>query len=151
VIVTAHNADGDVVVASTPTASVAAAPPPVVTPAPRRLTGAKAWLTVTAGSPRGKRLGRVAFSAPGSGAVTTRSLRIARPTGRYAVELCATPLKGTLPTCRVKRLRARAGRLTLPALKVRLGAGQRVRVRLAVRSLSRRATAQTRGAVSLGV
>jgi hypothetical protein len=108
-------------------------------------------MTVTAGSPRGKRLGRVAFSAPGAGAVATRSLRIARPTGRYAVEMCATPIKGTVPTCTVKRLRARAGRLTLPALKVRLGAGQRVRVTLAVRSLTRRATAATRGSASLDV
>jgi hypothetical protein len=115
------------------------------------VTSGTAWLTVTAGSPRGKRLGRVAFSAPGSGSVKSRSLRIARPTGRYAVELCATPIEGTVPACTVKRLRARAGRLTLPVLTARLGAGQRVRVTLAVRSLSRRATAATRGAVSLDV
>jgi len=158
VVVTATNTDGAVVAASLPTAGVAGngSPTPVATPTPSPspaplVTSGRAWLTVTAGRPRGKRLGRVAFSAPGSGAVTTRSLRIARPTGRYAIELCATPLKGTVPTCTVKRLRARAGRLTLPALKVRLGAGQRVRVTLAVRSLSRRATAKTRGAVSLDV
>jgi hypothetical protein len=115
------------------------------------VTTGTAWLTVTAGSPHGKRLGRVAFSAPGSGAVKTRSLRIARPTGRYAVELCATPIKGTVPTCTVRRLHARAGRLTLPALTARLGAGQRVRATLTVRSLTRRATAATRGSILLDV
>jgi hypothetical protein len=160
VVVTATNADGAVVAASVPSASVAGygspapTPTPVATPTPSpapRVTSGRAWLTVTAGSPRGKRLGRVAFSAPGSGAVRTRSLRIARPSGRYAVELCATPIKGTLPTCTVKRLRARAGRLTLPALSARLGAGQRVRATLSVRSLSRRATAATRGSILLDV
>jgi hypothetical protein len=160
VVVTATNADGAVVAASAPSASVAGtgSPAPTPTPAPTatptpapRVTSGRAWLTVTAGSPRGRRLGRVAFSAPGSGAVRTRSLRVARPTGRYAVELCATPLKGTVPTCAVKRLRARAGRLTLPALTARLGAGQRVRATLTVRSLTRRATAATRGSVLLDV
>jgi hypothetical protein len=158
VLVTATNADGAVVAASAPSASVAGpgvpapAPTPVPTPTPApRVTSGTAWLTVTAGSPRGKRLGRVAFSAPGSGAVRTRSLRIARPTGRYAVELCATPIKGTVPTCTVRRLRARAGRLTLPALTARLGAGQRVRATLTVRSLTRRATAATRGSILLDV
>jgi hypothetical protein len=160
VVVTATNADGAVVAASAPSASVAGTgspaptPTPAATPTPApapRVTRGSAWLTVTAGSPRGRRLGRVAFSAPGSGAVRTRSLRIARPTGRYAVELCATPLKGTVPTCAVKRLRARAGRLTLPALTARLGAGRRVRATLSVRSLTRRATAATRGSVLLDV
>jgi hypothetical protein len=160
VVVTATNADGAVVAASVPTASVAGpgvptpTPTPVPTPTPApapRVTTGTAWLTVTAGSPHGKRLGRVAFSAPGSGAVKTRSLRIARPTGRYAVELCATPIKGTVPTCTVRRLHARAGRLTLPALTARLGAGQRVRATLTVRSLTRRATAATRGSILLDV
>jgi hypothetical protein len=155
-VVTATNVDGAVLSASEPSASVASVgspaptPTPVATPAPTaRVTSGSAWLTVTLGSPRGKRLGRVAFSAPGGGAVTSRSLRIARPTGRYAVELCATPLGGRVATCTVKRLRARAGRLSLPALNVRLGATQRVRVTLAVRSLTRRATAATRGSVLL--
>jgi hypothetical protein len=157
IVVTATNADGAVAAASVPSASVAGpstpapTPTPTPSPAPPRLTSGSAWLTVTAGSPRGKRLGRVAYSAPGAGVVKTRSLRISRPTGRYAVELCATPLAGRVPTCTVKRLRARAGRLTLPALTARLGAGQRVRASLTVRSLSRRAIAATRGAVSLDV
>ena len=158
VVVTATNADGAVLAASDPSAGVsgpaspAPTPTPVATPTPTpgpRVTSGSAWLTVTAGRSRGKRLGRVAFSAPGSGAVTTRSLRIARPSGRYAVELCATPTQGAVPTCTIKRLRARAGRLTLPGLTARLGAGQRVRVTLALRSLTRRETAATRGAVSL--
>jgi hypothetical protein len=154
VVVTARNSDGAAVVASGATASVAPAPTPIATPTPSpapRVTAASAWLTVTAGSPRGKRLGRVAFSAPGAGAVKTRSLRIARPTGRYAAELCAAPDNAAVPACTVKRLRARGGRLTLPALTARLGAGQRVRVTLAVRSLTRRATAATRGSVPLDV
>jgi hypothetical protein len=152
VVVTATNSDGSVVAASPPSASVAGGPAPAPTPSPApRVTSASAWLTVTAGSPRGRRLGRVAFSAPGAGAVKTRSLRIARPTGRYAAELCASPIGGAVPTCTVKRLRARAGRLTLPALTARVGAGQRVRVTLTVRSLTRRAIAATRGSALLDV
>ena len=158
VVVTATNADGAVVAASAPSAGVAGlsapapaptpAATPTTTPAPRVTTGS-AWLTVTAGSPRGKRLGRVAFSAQSAGAVATRSLGIARPTGRYAVELCATPITATVAKCTVKRVRARAGRLTLPALTARVGVGRRVRATLAVRSLTRRAVAATRGAVLL--
>jgi hypothetical protein len=159
-VVTATNVDGAVLSASEPSASVggdaapAPTPTPVATPTPTpgpRITSGSAWLSVTAGSPRGKRLGRISFSAPRSGTVATRSLRIKRPTGRYAVEMCVTPIKGTVPSCVVERLRARAGRLGLPALKIRLGAGQRVRVTLTVRSLTSRATASTHGSILLDV
>jgi hypothetical protein len=152
VVVTATNADGSVVAASDPTAgvSVPAAPPtaPAHTPAPRELTTGSAWLTVTAGSPRGKRLARVAFSAPAAGRVTTRALRIRRPSGSYVVRLCTT---GSRPACTTRTLRARAGRLALPALTLRHASGSRVRVTLSVTARSRRATAVTRGPVALDV
>jgi hypothetical protein len=121
---------------------------PVVTPRARELTGASAWLRVTAGTPRGKRLARIVFTAPAAGRVTTAAVRIKRPSGRYVVQLCTT---GNQPTCLAKKLRARAGRLAVPALTLRVGSGQRVRAWLSVTALSRRAKAVTRGPVPLDV
>jgi hypothetical protein len=148
VVVTATNADGSVVAASDPTAAVtapAAAPvTPARTPEPSKVTSGSAWLTVTAGTPRGKRLGRVSFSAA-SGRVRTRALRVKRPSGRYTVKLCTT---GALRACTTKTLRARGGRLAIPALTLRHSSG-RVNVTLTVSARSRRATAVTRGAVAL--
>jgi hypothetical protein len=157
-VVTATNADGSVLAASDPTATVPGgaslaptpSPTPVAPPAPRirRITSASAWLTVTAGSPRGKRLGRVAFAAPSDGRVSTRALRVKRPSGRYVVQLCTT---GSTPVCTTKTLRARSGRLSIPALKLRTGSGLRVHLALSLNALSRRATAMTRGSVALDV
>jgi hypothetical protein len=154
VLVTAKNADGTVVAASAPTdvigplSPATPAAPVVVTPRVRKLTSGTAWLTVTAGSPRGRRLARVAFAAPTAGRVTTAAVRIKRRSGRYVVQLCTT---GSLPTCVAKKLRARAGRLAIPALSLRVGGGQRVRVALSVTALSRRAKAVTRGPLPLDV
>jgi hypothetical protein len=147
VVVTATNSDGSVVAASDPTGGVTVAaaapvetvPAPAHTSAPSRLTRGSAWLTL-----RGKRLGHVSFSAR-SGRVTSRALRIKRPSGRYTVKLCTT---GARPACTAKALRARGGRLAVPALTLRRVSG-RVRVTLSVKA--RRATAVTRGAVALDV
>jgi subtilisin family serine protease len=125
-------------------------PPPPTPPRPAGPVSGSAWLTVRSGRSRGRRLARVAFRVPAVGRIATRRLRVRQPSGRYSVRLCAKPVTGGASHCVSRRLRARRGRLTVPALQVHVTPGTRARVTLTLTAVGKRGAARTRGTVALG-
>ena len=114
VVVTATNEDGSAIVASAPTAPIAAiAPPPVAKPNPSlrialrdRARHAKGTLAATI------------VAVPAGREVRTAAAKVAVTAGTWRLRLCAGPKGGPLRCTLTKRVRTRGRSVRLPAARV---------------------------------
>ena len=121
VLVTATNPDGTAVVASPPTAPVAAiAPPPVVT-----TPGARVSLRIALRDHARRAKGTLAasvVSVPAGREVRTAAAKLTVSAGTWRLRLCAGPQRGRLRCALSKRVRTRTHSVRLPATRVSVSA-----------------------------
>ncbi|HEX6618296.1 MAG TPA: hypothetical protein VF024_01485 [Solirubrobacteraceae bacterium] len=114
VVVTATNEDGSAIVASAPTAVLAAPAPPPTTAPNVKLS---ILLRDRARHAKGTLAARVVAVAAGR-EVRTDSVKVAVTPGTWRLRLCAGPNKRTLRCALSKRVRTRAHSVRLPGTKV---------------------------------
>jgi hypothetical protein len=116
VLVTASNADGSAIVASPPTAPVAALAAPVAPPKPAARTLSIA-LRDHARHAKGTLAASVVAVAAGR-EVRTKAAKIAVTAGTWRLRLCAGPTRGPMRCALSKRVRTRTRSVRLPATRV---------------------------------
>ena len=114
VVVTASNADGSAIVASAPTAPVAAIAPPALRPQPAVPTRLRIALRDHARHSKGT-LAATVVSVRAGREVRTTSAKVAVTAGTWRLRLCAGPKNGRLRCTLSKRVRTRTRTVRLPA------------------------------------
>jgi len=114
VVVTATNDDGSAIVASAPTAPIAAiAPPPVAKPNPSLRIALRDRARHAKGT-----LAASIVAVPAGREVRTAAAKVAVTAGTWRLRLCAGPKRGPLRCTLTKRVRTRARSVRLPAARV---------------------------------
>jgi hypothetical protein len=117
VVVTASNADGSAVVASAPTAPVAAIVAPVPAPKPVAPTSLRIALRDHAGHVKGM-LAATIVAVPAGREARTKTAKVTVSAGTWRLRLCAGPAHGTLRCTLTRRVRTRTHSVRLPAARV---------------------------------
>jgi hypothetical protein len=117
ILVTASNGDGSAIVASAPTATVAAPAPLVPTPKVTAPTSLRIALRDHARHAKGT-LAATVVTVPAGREVRTKAADVSVTAGTWRLRLCAGPKRGPLRCTLTKRVRTRTRTVRLPAAHV---------------------------------